>query len=155
MRKSRPKPISFDFIKSFSGRHTVRSESMLKSELQAMPLVQCNTTITDFNKDKILPALRHGISKSQFCAYDPNDVGQSCRILSGGALQVFQASKSLLPKIVGVTSFGFGGGCGSTQPGIFTRVANFVPWIESHVWPFDRSKYISFCFVFGGNSHCF
>lgn len=123
---------SLTSTKLFSARHTDRSASMLKSNLRAMPLLQCNTTI--------LPALPHGIGRSQFCAYDPNDLTQSCRILSGGALQTYP-SMALLSKIVGITSFGFGGGCNSKQPGIFTRVAHYVPWIEANVWPFDRSMY--------------
>lgn len=146
-KKSRSSWSNLIFIESFSGRHTVRSENMIKSNLLAMPLAQCNSTINELNRDKPLAPLRHGIRKSQFCAYDSTNLGQSCRTLSGGALQIFPASNSLLPKIVGVTSFGFGGGCSSKQPGIFTRVAHFVPWIESIVWPFDRSKYESI-FVF-------
>lgn len=35
--------------------------------------------------------------------------------------------------IVGITSFGIA--CGSEVPGIYTRVAEFLDWIEPKVWP--------------------
>lgn len=50
---------------------------------------------------------------------------------SGGPLQLLTDSEPV--KIIGVVSFG--GVCGSKQPGIYTRVASYVDWIGSHVWP--------------------
>lgn len=36
--------------------------------------------------------------------------------------------------IIGITSFGKA--CGiANVPGVYTRVSNFVPWIEKIVWP--------------------
>lgn len=137
--------VSFDPINSFPVRHTNPNEDMLKADLQTMPLLECNKTILDYNKGRNLTILKHGVGKSQLCAYDPNEKGQRCRILSGGALQTFTPD-SELPKIVGITSFeftsfGFGDRCSSKYPGIFTRIANYIPWIESNVWPFHRSNY--------------
>lgn len=120
-------------------QHTSRSADILKSNLQTMPLSQCNTTVMDYNKYGSSRIFQNGISKSQLCAYDPNDMRQNCRILSGGAFKIFPSISSF-PQIVGITSFGFGGGCGIKQPAIFTRVANYIPWIEAIVWPFERSK---------------
>lgn len=38
--------------------------------------------------------------------------------------------------VVGVTSFGKA--CGlSNSPGVYTRVYNYLSWIESIVWPFS------------------
>lgn len=137
--------IYYILLTLFLVRHTERSEPMLKADLRTIPLAECNRTILEYNKDRNLPILKHGVSKSQFCAYDPHDMGHRCQILGGGALQTFP-SNAILPNIIGIASFefsslGFGGGCSSRQPGIFTRVANYVPWIESNVWPFHRSKY--------------
>lgn len=114
---------------------------MLREEFRPMPLFECNKTVLDYNKKRRLRLYQHGIGRSQLCAYHSNDeMGQNCGILSGGALQMFP-SDSLLPTIIGITSFGIGDSCNSKQPAIFTRIAHFIPWIEANVWPFDRSKY--------------
>lgn len=150
--------IWFNFIKkkkSFPVRHTERSEDMLRVELRTMPSLECNKTISDNNQYRNSPSLKHGVSKSQYCANDSHNMVQRCQILSGGALQIFP-SDSILPRIVGVISFefslvGLSGGCNAKFPGIFARIANYVPWIESHVWPFYRSKYFhSLCMFLKG-----
>lgn len=40
---------------------------------------------------------------------------------------------SAISTIVGVVSFGVS--CGTALPGVYTRVAFYVGWIESIVWP--------------------
>ncbi|KAJ8951770.1 hypothetical protein NQ314_007644 [Rhamnusium bicolor] len=56
---------------------------------------------------------------------------------SGGPLQVInveRASSILVYNIVGITSFGKA--CGlSDSPGVYTRVFNYLSWIENIVWP--------------------
>lgn len=125
---------------SFPVRHNNKSEPMLKEEFRSIPLLECNRTVLEYNKRRRLRLYHRGIGRNQFCAYDPNDVTEKCQISSGGALQMFP-SNAMLPTIVGVTSFRIGDGCNSRQPAIFTRIANYVPWIEANVWPFERSKY--------------
>lgn len=34
--------------------------------------------------------------------------------------------------VIGITSFGVG--CASQLPGVYARVSNYMPWIESIVW---------------------
>lgn len=97
-----------------------------------MPLEKCNQTVLEFNKIPNTPAFRNGISESQYCAYDPRGTKDSCQGDSGGPLQIFPHG-SKVAKIVGVVSFGIS--CGSTFPGIYTRVASYSNWIESIVWP--------------------
>lgn len=41
--------------------------------------------------------------------------------------------QACLYRIVGVVSFG--PACGIGLPGVYTRVAAYVPWVESVVWP--------------------
>lgn len=49
-------------------------------------------------------------------------------------LQIVLDKPYCMYKLVGVTSFGKF--CGfENSPGIYTRVASFVGWIESIVWP--------------------
>lgn len=53
---------------------------------------------------------------------------------SGGPLQlkVYVRQESVF-YIVGITSFG--AGCASDFPGIYTRVSEYLTWIEGIVWP--------------------
>lgn len=51
---------------------------------------------------------------------------------SGGPLQI-KAPDEDIAKVVGVVSFGVS--CASFWPGIYTRVAYYLDWIESNVWP--------------------
>lgn len=52
---------------------------------------------------------------------------------SGGPLQTNHTTKDNIFFIVGVTSFGKN--CGSQIPAVYTRVAYYLDWIESVVWP--------------------
>lgn len=53
---------------------------------------------------------------------------------SGGPLQVPTNSNPYCQyRVVGVVSFG--PPCGIGFPGVYTRVAAYVSWIESIVWP--------------------
>lgn len=97
-----------------------------------MPLVECNTTILDYNKFANQKAFRNGIHVSQYCVYDPAHKSDSCEGDSGGPLQLIQ-SDSDLAQIVGIVSYGIG--CGSVLPSIYTRVSYFLYWIETVVWP--------------------
>lgn len=49
---------------------------------------------------------------------------------SGGPLQI--VGNSRLAIVVGVVSFGKG--CPSELPGVYSRVAHFLEWIEDIVW---------------------
>lgn len=97
-----------------------------------MPLADCNTTLLEFNKFRNLAFLQNGISDSQYCAYDPDGEKDSCQGDSGGPLQIV-LPKTETAKVVGIVSFGMG--CGIGLPGVYTRVASYVDWIESIVWP--------------------
>ncbi|KAG8293935.1 serine-type endopeptidase activity protein [Homalodisca vitripennis] len=71
-------------------------------------------------------------SPSQLCAWEPRK--DTCKADSGGPL-VKAEKDSCLAQQVGITSFG-PVRCGETEtPGIYVRVAYFLPWIESIVWP--------------------
>lgn len=97
-----------------------------------MPLLQCNTTLTNFNQDENISAYRNGINECQYCAWDPNGINVSCQGDSGEPLQIARPN-SVTAEIVGVVSFG--SGCGAKLPRIYTRVASYINWIGSNVWP--------------------
>lgn len=109
-----------------------RSDLLRKADLVTMPLAQCNSTVLEFNKVSNHKAFRNGISETQYCAYDPNGVRDSCQGDSGGPLQIVPTN-SRLAKVVGIVSFGVS--CGASFPSIYTRIASYSTWIESHVWP--------------------
>lgn len=98
-----------------------------------MPTIQCNQTFLSYNEKADNLAFRNGISVSQYCAYDPKKITDSCNGDSGGPLQVFLNNNSYVPHVVGIVSFGVG--CGSEYPTIYTRVASYLDWIAPHVWP--------------------
>lgn len=97
-----------------------------------MPLDQCNSTVLEHNKKTYFDEFQEGVYDGQYCAHDPKQQKDSCKGDSGGPLQLYPPN-SYVAKIVGIISFGIG--CGTEWPGIYTRVAFYQDWIESHVWP--------------------
>ncbi|CAH2101015.1 unnamed protein product [Euphydryas editha] len=71
---------------------------------------------------------------TQICYGDKNERKDTCQGDSGGPLQLYHQQIHCMYTVVGVTSFGRK--CGYIgEPGVYTRVASYVPWIESIVWP--------------------
>ncbi|XP_031632777.1 uncharacterized protein LOC116346717 [Contarinia nasturtii] len=110
-----------------------RSNILLKTQVKTMQLTECSQLYLEQNKASNLAALRDGITPGQYCAYDPQGRNDSCQGDSGGPLQYFPNSNTTTATVVGIVSFGFG--CGTELPGIYTRIAYYVDWIESVVWP--------------------
>lgn len=65
------------------------------------------------------------------CAINPNDNRDACQGDSGGPIFLYEQSG--LSTVVGIVSFGVS--CGSNLPGVYTRIASFMDWIEDTVWP--------------------
>jgi len=112
-------------------RTTSGSDALLKTNVTSMPISQCNETLSEFNRDADLMAIRNGIDMSQVCTHDPQAKNDACVGDSGGPLQIVDYDG--ISTVVGVTSFGVS--CGSTLPSISTRVAFYIDWIASYVWP--------------------
>ncbi|XP_026744184.1 serine protease persephone-like [Trichoplusia ni] len=109
---------------------------VLAQELQTIPLwkIANDTCRLKFAPYKRL--LPDGIDdSSQMCYGDDGTPRDTCEGDSGGPLQIKSTSIYCMYVIIGVTSFGFTT-CGEVgYPGVYTRVSNYVPWIESIVWP--------------------
>ncbi|KAL4717194.1 hypothetical protein ACJJTC_017081 [Scirpophaga incertulas] len=78
-----------------------------------------------------------GITEHQLCAGVLSGGVDACQGDSGGPLQMRiplpNNTKGLMYHLIGVTSFGIG--CALPNfPGIYTRVYNFIDWIENIVW---------------------
>lgn len=105
------------------------SKNLLKAQLDVIDNVNCSTM---YRNSMNLP---WGIVDSLMCAGDPtgNWEKDTCSGDSGSPLQIRNANNCLY-QIIGITSTGKF--CGvDAIPGIYTRVAAYVDWIEEIVWP--------------------
>ncbi|XP_058444541.1 serine protease persephone-like [Malaya genurostris] len=106
------------------------SPVLLKANVTSLDRGACNDTLS---KDKSRRSAGE-LQNTQLCALGRNaqneTVGDTCVGDSGGPLELIQARRRY---IVGVTSNGKL--CGSSWPGIYTRVSHYLDWIESIVWP--------------------
>jgi secreted trypsin-like serine protease len=84
--------------------------------------------------------LKQGIVDGQLCAAAVEEGRlvkgkDTCQGDSGGPLQITLEDNPCVHYIVGVTSFSLAG-CGEeNSPGAYTRVSEYIDWIESKVWP--------------------
>lgn len=113
----------------------LRSPQLMKVNLTTVAIDKCNETFATNNLLTNNRRLPQGIISTQYCAagvenLDSKQVGDTCQGDSGGPLQIIEDDKF---QLVGVTSFG--NGCGSKTPSVYTRVARYIEWIESVVWP--------------------
>ncbi|XP_045506159.1 serine protease snake-like [Colias croceus] len=108
---------------------------------QALADVLQKATVTRFDEaechDK-LDSIRHltrGYDHStQMCYGDRESNKDSCEGDSGGPLQVNHPTIQCMYSVIGIISSGKW--CGfAGEPGIYTRVSAYLPWIESVVWP--------------------
>ncbi|XP_065353230.1 venom protease-like [Cloeon dipterum] len=102
----------------------------------AFPIVR-EQVCTDLwaNTIKVSPAtLPRGIDHEiMICAGQLDGEKDTCLGDSGGPLTVRSVNNTCISYVVGITSFGRY--CGfRNSPGIYTRVASFLPWIERIVW---------------------
>lgn len=73
------------------------------------------------------------VDSRQICAGGRNNEVDTCQGDSGGPLQNYRSVEDMYG-IVGVTAFGKA--CGTINvPSVYNKVAHYVPWIESIVWP--------------------
>lgn len=109
---------------------TNRSKVLLKANLNIVPLDNCNQTLVKYNELSNQPSLR-GLSNSQMCALNRKTKSDACQGDSGGPL--FIRHPSGMSTILGVVSFGIS--CGTDLPGVYTRIASYIDWIENTIWP--------------------
>jgi secreted trypsin-like serine protease len=80
--------------------------------------------------------LKRGIVNGQICAagIEGGKKG-TCQSESGGPLQITKEENPCLVYLVGVASFSSVGCGGENSPGVYTRVSEYLDWIEAIVWP--------------------
>ncbi|GLV40322.1 snake [Carabus blaptoides fortunei] len=108
------------------------SDALQKVILDSFSQDQCNTSYESNISDR---KLKFGIvPETQMCAGGTDREKDACQGDSGGPLQIFSKEVYCMYNIVGVTSFGKT--CGVTgSPGVYTRVSQYIDWIEKTVWP--------------------
>uniref|UniRef100_A0A1I8MM99 Uncharacterized protein n=1 Tax=Musca domestica TaxID=7370 RepID=A0A1I8MM99_MUSDO len=109
------------------------SDSLLKTYLSVVPNKQCST---HFRDEATLP---RGLHESQFCAQDFERNSDTCQGDSGGPLIMNSINPQGFntPFVVGITSFGRG--CALEIPGVYTRVSEYVDWIDNVVYNKTRA----------------
>ncbi|XP_052130542.1 transmembrane protease serine 9 isoform X6 [Frankliniella occidentalis] len=108
------------------------SQSLLKVNLTVRDMQYCRDNL-ELDMQKVPRGLEDA---TQLCAGGGEHNRDTCQGDSGGPLQMEanpSNSYTCIYRIVGVVSFG--PPCGLGKPGVYTRVAAYVPWIESVVWP--------------------
>ncbi|XP_021181878.3 serine protease snake [Helicoverpa armigera] len=109
------------------------SPVLLKGEVDIIDSITCNYLL-----GKMCNRNFCGLEDHQICAGNLSGGVDTCRGDSGGPLQV-QLDLPIVDQgninyVIGITSFGKS--CGAKdQPGVYTRVFNFLDWIEDIVWP--------------------
>ncbi|KAK3909561.1 LOW QUALITY PROTEIN: Serine protease snake [Frankliniella fusca] len=108
------------------------SPSLVKVTLNVRNLQYCKDNV-ELDVEKVPRGL---LDDTQICAGGGADNQDTCQGDSGGPLQIpanpFDSNRCIY-RIIGVISFG--PPCGLGKPGVYTKVAAYVPWIESVVWP--------------------
>ncbi|XP_050683086.1 serine protease snake-like [Leptidea sinapis] len=113
------------------------SQTLMKVDVDLVDSKVCNRSMNILIKRGII---ERGITRNQLCAGDYENGGKdTCQGDSGGPLQYMEnridcVKTFPLHVLVGVTSFGRD--CGRKMaPGVYTRVSEYVEWIENIVWP--------------------
>uniref|UniRef100_A0A1I8PA18 Peptidase S1 domain-containing protein n=1 Tax=Stomoxys calcitrans TaxID=35570 RepID=A0A1I8PA18_STOCA len=104
------------------------SDNLLKTYLSVIPNNECSAY---FPHEESLP---RGIVETQLCAQDFVRQSDTCQGDSGGPLILNSVSPYHIVTsfVVGITSFGRG--CAMDTPGVYTRVSEYIDWIEEVVY---------------------
>nr|XP_032517336.1 serine protease persephone-like isoform X3 [Danaus plexippus plexippus] len=115
-----------------SSSRLTRSTTLMKADVTVVSRSECNKSFINW------PKLPRGIIDGQICAGDTRS--DTCYGDSGGPMQ-YPNDYDGQYRLVGVTSFGRG--CGTAMPGVYTRVAYYINWIENIVWPAGLNTWTS------------
>ncbi|XP_053953818.1 trypsin-1-like [Anastrepha ludens] len=103
----------------------VSSPLLMKTNLVTIKNNECQ-----LHYDPDSGSLTDGIIWTQICAKDPEKLRDTCQGDSGGPIIKFvqREGLELMSFVVGVTSFGIG--CGTGIPSVYTRISEYIDWIE-------------------------
>lgn len=107
------------------------SSKLQKVEVEMVDSGRCNNSYSHYTgKGRQLPS---GIVADYMLCAGGDGRKDSCQGDSGGPLHIALDSPYCMYSVIGVTSFGRG--CGTSTPGVYTNVFNYLSWIEAVVWP--------------------
>ncbi|XP_049300993.1 serine protease snake-like [Anopheles funestus] len=109
------------------------SKELLKVSLDLFTTPACAVF---FQRNRRVP---QGLQDTHVCAGFLAGGHDTCTGDSGGPLQISTNDEACVAQVIGITSFGIG--CGSATPGIYTRVSEYIDWIESTVWPTESGSF--------------
>ncbi|XP_031631948.1 serine protease persephone-like isoform X2 [Contarinia nasturtii] len=109
-----------------------QSNDLRKIAVNTKPLNECNRFYLNYNELANLASFRDGIDPGQYCVFDPEGKRDACQGDSGGPLQYIPNNDPNTVTIVGIVSAGIA--CGADLPSLYTRVAFYIPWIESIIF---------------------
>nr|WJJ70438.1 venom protein U-MPTX.16-Mc14 [Megalopyge crispata] len=112
----------------FEGEDGDLTENLKKVTLPKYSKERCHVVFPDDDRLN-----RTYNEKIHLCYSDKTGQKDSCQGDSGGPLQVENHQVSCMYTIIGITSYGVVCGFPDT-PALYTRVSNYVSWIESIVW---------------------
>ncbi|KAG5882471.1 hypothetical protein JTB14_014185 [Gonioctena quinquepunctata] len=114
------------------------SNHLLKVGLEIFSQEVCNNSYRSIIIEVGSPLDKGIVDDWMICAGSTKKFRDACRGDSGGPLQFVHEKTQIIEcmyDIIGVTSFGKACGLAINQPGVYTRVSNYVQWIEDTVWP--------------------
>ncbi|XP_023936387.2 clotting factor G beta subunit [Bicyclus anynana] len=91
--------------------------------------------------DRYKYRLWRGLRRHQLCAGELDGNSDTCQGDSGGPIQyplISTSSEGTIHRILAITSFGLTRCAKENAPGIYTRIAYFINWIENVVWPYEQ-----------------
>uniref|UniRef100_A0A034WSG4 Serine protease persephone n=1 Tax=Bactrocera dorsalis TaxID=27457 RepID=A0A034WSG4_BACDO len=103
------------------------SDRLLAANLTYIPGLLCDQGYADIKDIR----LNRGIVDTQLCAFSPDS--DACQGDSGGPIHFVKDKHYNNYRVVGIVSFGYE--CGSALPGVYTRVSEYLDFIEAVVWP--------------------
>lgn len=114
------------------GRHTNYGELSKVLKKVVLDKVSSNDCALNYPEDGELPK---GVDEEIQVCYAAHKAGEDmCKGDGGAPIQIESAKFHCMYEIIGLTSVGKA--CGKVEePGLYTKVAPYVPWIESIVWP--------------------
>ncbi|KAM7347706.1 hayan isoform 2-T4 [Cochliomyia hominivorax] len=115
-----------NFNKYFENPYILR-----KVPMYTWPLEKCNEIYKEYGLTR---RIKEGIKGTQLCAQNKEqEISDVCVRESGGPLNLIKDETYRNYRLVGIVSAGFD--CYARMPGLYTKVAAFLDFIESIVWP--------------------
>ncbi|XP_022172614.1 serine protease snake-like [Myzus persicae] len=110
------------------------SSNLLKVRINTISAEECDKSFLYLVKRN--EKLSQGIVDNfMLCAGNPEGGNDTCGGDSGGPIQIKHNSYTCMYSQIGITSFA-GQFCGEKDsPAVYTRVSNYISWIERIVWP--------------------